>query len=308
MLTTLYGTGDYITGTLAGAPATTQPTYLATYRDDGGLPGSSLGLLTGIATKSIVAGEAGKTRIVDSLSLYNADTAAVVARLNRVLDGTSYPLINAEIPVGGTFSWSKEKGPLILNAGGTTPNDSVGAVVAGLGVVATESGGGPFRRTLLTLTAVPLTITDALAYAGLKLYDFPAGRLSIIDCLTSLTFTTTSAIASTLNSGATVSHGIGSVTASSITLATTMMNLMPGSGEAVNNFTSSTVINAAPATVTGKLAAVAGAQVGAILDGTTTPIDLFLNVGVPTNTEIDADATLTVTGTIQVTWINGGDI
>jgi hypothetical protein len=306
MIAVLDGTTDLLTATLAGAPATTQPTYSALWNGNGG-PAQAIGLLTGVTAKTMLAGVGGGPRVLDSLHIYNSDTAAVVATINKSVAGTSYPLVNAEIPVGGTLRWLKD-GLSILDAGATTPADSVGAIVAGIGLSVTESGSGSFRRTVLTLTNTPITITDALAYASLKLYDFPAGRLRIIDCLTSLAFTTTSTIASTLNSGATVSHGIGSVAASSITLATTMMNMMPGSGEAVNNFTSSTTINVAAATVTGKLAAVAGAQHAAILDGTSTPVDLYLNLGVPTNTEIDADATLTVSGTIQITWINGGDL
>lgn len=172
----------------------------------------------------------------------------------------------------------------------------------------TFHGNGPIKQTLFTLTAMPMTITDALAYASQKLGTFPEGRIHVLDCITSLAMTTTSTIASTLNAAAVVSHGIGSAPASSITLATTMMNMMPGSGEAVNNITASSTINVASATVTGKLAAVSAAHLGAILDGTGTAVPIYLNLGIPTNTEIDADATVTITGTILITWMCTGDV
>lgn len=72
----------------------------------------------------------------------------------------------------------------------------------------------------------------------------------------------------------------------------------------MKTFPSSTVINVAPAAVTGVLANIAAAQVGAILDGRSTAVDLFLNLGVAA-ADIDGDATVTITGTVAVTWIKG---
>lgn len=309
MLTTLYGSAEYLTGELAAAPATTQPNYHATYRDinNGEIPGSAVGALTGSTALSLIGGEAGKNRIVDSLLLYNADTATVLATIKKVSGGVGYPIIKAQVPVGGTL-FARKDGFTVLDQGGTVPTSPVGAVVSGLNITCAEEGYGPFRKTTLTFAATPLAITDALTYAGLKIYDFPAGRIRVLDCLASLAFTTTSVIASTLNSGVTVSYGFGSATASAATLATTMMNFMPGSGETVKSFTSSTTINVASAGVTGLLAAVSAAQLGAILDGTATAVDMFLNLAVPTNTDIDGDSTLTVTGSLQFAWLNGGDI
>lgn len=307
MLATLNGTGESLTAVLSSAITTNNPNYSVTYKSNG-IPADAVGTLTGTTAKTLLAGIDGPARVVEAVHIYNADTVAVVVTLKKVVSAGTYSLVSVTIPVGGTLRWTQERGVELVTAGGGSASETVGAVVSGIGVTASESGFGNFRQTLLTLAAVPLTITDALAYAGIKLYDFPAGRLRIIDCLTSLAFTTTSTIASTLNSGVTCSYGIGSVVASNATLATTMMNMMPGSGESVKTFTSSTTINVASATVTGVLAAVAAAQHGAILDGTSTPVDLYLNVAVPTDTDIDADATITISGTVLITWINGGDI
>lgn len=304
MIAVLQDSSDSIVAVLAAAVATTEPVYSVVWTGDGG-PANPVGSFTGATSKTLLAGVT--PRQVESIEVYNRDTAAVSVTISKTTGGTTYPLVNVSIPVGGTLHWSQARGVEVLSTSGTTPSDSVGAIVAGIGVTAVESGFGNFRRTILTLTATPLSLTDALAYVGLKLYDFQAGRYRFLDCVASLTFTTTSVIASTLNSGVTVSWGLGTVTASSITLATTMMNLLPGSGESVKSFTSSTVINTAPATVTGFLANIAAAQLAACIDGTTTSPDLFLNIGVPTITDIDADATLTVSGTITLTYVNGGD-
>lgn len=189
------------------------------------------------------------------------------------------------------------------------PNtDTVGTVVSKAGLSCVEYGGnGIVRKTVFTLTAVAMTITDALAYASQQLYDFPEGNIHFHGCVANIAMTTTSAPASTLNSGATISWGIGTAAASSLTLATTMMNAMPGSGESVNTFTSSTTVNVAATADKGVLAHTAAARGLAGADGTGTAVDLYLNIAVPTNTEIDADATVTITGTIELTWINEGD-
>lgn len=187
-------------------------------------------------------------------------------------------------------------------------SDTVGTIVSKTGLSCVEYGGsGIVRKTVFTLTAMPITLTDALAYVGQQLYDFPAGNIRFLDCVATITVTTTSALASTLNSGATVSWGVGTATASSLTLATTMMNAMPGSGEAVNTFTSSTTVNVAAAADNGILAHTATARGLSGADGTSTPVDLFLNFGVAA-ASISGDATITVTGTIELTWVNGGDI
>lgn len=180
--------------------------------------------------------------------------------------------------------------------------NTVGTIVAASGLKVDEYGGpGAIRMTVFTFTAFALAITDALAYSGVQIYTFPRGKILVLGATDYLVFTTTSAIASTLNSGATVSHGFGSVTASSITLATTMQDFLPGTGIAVSNFTSSATINVAATAVSG----IKTSTPIPIGDGVTA-VALFFNLGVPTNTEIDADATLTVTGTLTITWANTG--
>lgn len=186
--------------------------------------------------------------------------------------------------------------------------DAVGTIPSVAGLSVEEFGYGIVRQTVLTFNDMSVTIADTGAIGSQKIYDFPLGRIHVIGCVARIVPTTTSTIASTLNSGATVSWGVGSAAASSNTLATTMMNFMPGSGESVNNFTSSTTINVAASADTGFLAAVAAAQIAAVVDGTATAADCYLNFGVPTDTQIDADATIAVDGHVILTWINEGVI
>lgn len=164
------------------------------------------------------------------------------------------------------------------------------------GNVASESVFGAIHKTLLTLTDVAQAVVNGTEYQGTKIYTFPQGRILILGCQASLAQKTTSTIASTLNSGVTGAVSLGSVTASSTTLSSTMVDMAPSTA-----FTSSTTINVAGTAVNPVLAAAAQ------FDGHTTAIDMFLNSAYATTTDVDADATQTWTGTVRIVWVNLGD-
>jgi len=184
--------------------------------------------------------------------------------------------------------------------------NTVGTVATIAGLTCQEYGGNdsPVRQTVFKFDGVEITIPDSTAYVGTKIYDFPTGYVTVLAAVFTGTLTTTSAIASTLNSGVTVTMGVGTAAASNTTLSTTMMDVIPGSGETPAGFTSSSTIDVASAEITMKLdASTAAAWNGAQLDGTGTAKDLYFNLAVPTATDIDADATVEVDGSLVVTWI-----
>lgn len=174
--------------------------------------------------------------------------------------------------------------------------DSLGAK-NGATVTVQEYGNGVFNKTVLTFTNLPLTVRDTQVGGGVKVYDFPAGRIQRMGGSGSIAMTTTSVLASTLNAGVTCNWGMGSTTQASATLATTEQDFLQ-----VTNITSSATIN-----VAGAASNAPGAAVLAALDGTATAIDLFLNVAVATATDIDADATVLINGTATILWANAGD-
>lgn len=158
---------------------------------------------------------------------------------------------------------------------------------------------GAVHQTVISLNATPLTIVDANVGGGVKIYTFPEGRILLLGAVGTMAFTTTSVLASTLNTGVTINWGLGSVITAaqaSGTLTTTEVDILPST-----NATASATINVAGAASNGKLAT------SLQFDGTTTAIPVNLNVGVATNTDIDGDATVTVNGTVVLTWINLGD-
>lgn len=185
----------------------------------------------------------------------------------------------------------------------TAPVNSYNAgTVAAATVTAVETGAGNFHTTVLTLTGLAMAISDVHVGGGTKIYTFPEGNITVLNATASVTETTTSTIASTLKATKTLSVGVGSVqttTQDSGTLVTTEQDI-------VNAFSavSSTTINTPGTGGTGKITATTLLR----YDGTATPQAVYLNCGIPTATDIDADATSTWSGTVTITWVSGGDV
>jgi hypothetical protein len=164
------------------------------------------------------------------------------------------------------------------------------------GLTVTEAGDGVLHRTTFTFSAFPLAVTDALAYASKQLYDFPAGRILILGSTASLAWAVTTDRDTTINNSASLTWAVGTAAASNITLATTMVDLLPKITKVLDG-----AVTAYTTASGGALAATTH------FDGTSTSKDAFLNVGFETNTDIDGDGTLNVTGSITIHWINLGD-
>lgn len=173
---------------------------------------------------------------------------------------------------------------------------SAGAVPALTGVVATEEGVGHNHQTVLTFTNYALPLVDAagvVAYAGVKVWDFPEGIISIRGAVANLAITKSSA---GVNADFDGDFSLGTVTASNnATLSSTEQNIIP--------------TTPTPQAVAGATTA-KGASTGPVqLDGTTTAIDAFLNFLVD---DVDQDVTTTpcnliLNGTLTITWVKLGD-
>lgn len=163
-------------------------------------------------------------------------------------------------------------------------------------VTVSERGIGVIHKTTFTFTNMPVSVLDTPQGGGVQVYSWPEGRIFILGGTGSATFTTSTAIASTLNSGVSCRWGLGTVTQSNATLATTEQDLLP-----VTTFTSSTTINVVNTATNSALAAAAQ------FDGTATAKVAFFNISVPTATDIDADSTVLVNGSITIAWIQLGD-
>lgn len=197
-------------------------------------------------------------------------------------------------------AWTVLAGPdfqdVLLALINVSNNPDAGAAVAVTGVSVSDTGVGVVQKTVLTFDAMELAVTDALAYASKQLYDFPEGRILVLGATGSLQFAVGSARAGTINDDASLTWALGTAAASNITLSGTMVNLLPKATkvlEAADDEYNTASTNALAAS--------------AHIDGTGTALDAYLNVGFETNTQIDGDGLLLITGSITVTWLNLGD-
>lgn len=283
---------ESLTAVMSGAAATTNPTYSVVWRESANdARNQPVGSLSGATAVTLVSAPAGGQRIVESVQIYNGDTASVTVTISKVVSGTSYTLSSVVLAAGSTLKIDDQG--IVVSATATAAG--VGAA-AGTGVVASEQGNGAIQKTVLTLTDAPISVIDALAYGSQKIYDFPGGRILILGVTANLAFGVTSDRTSTINASAAMDWAIGTAAASNVTLATTMVDLIPKQDKDLDG------VDAAYTTSQG-----AALAASAHFDGTGTAKDAYLNVSFPTGTDIDADGTLKVSGTVTIHWINLGD-
>lgn len=295
-LVSLGNSTESLTMVMAGAAATTNPVFNVTWVSEGGGYATQVGAGNGTASVEMLAGPGGgSARIVHTVSVYNKDTAAVTVTVRKTVAATSYELVKQSIPVGSTLVWNERSG-ITMSTPSAVAN--VG-VVGGTGVTVSEQGNGVVQKSSFTFSNTPLTIPNAVAGTqgiGVKIYDFPEGRIFILGATGNPSITTTSVLASTLNTGVSCRWGVGTTVGTNATLATTEQDLIP-----VTTYLASATINVAPTVVPASLAAAVQ------FDGTGTPKDAYFNVSVPADADLDADATVAVNGTVTITWVFLGD-
>lgn len=200
------------------------------------------------------------------------------------------------------------------SAGRSPYSNQVGTVNPISGLLCREFGEGNLRETLLVMQAMPYTLSHATqGFGGLLLYTLPLGVIDWRGALGSFVATTSSNITSTLNSAKTVNWGLGTVINTVTTpIATTKIDLLPGYNITPPTFTSSTgsgtTITAAATTAQDYLRNLANTSGPPLLplDGSATAIKVHLNMDVPTDADIDADATLSITGFFLLKWMSMG--
>lgn len=292
------GTSDSLTAVMSGAAATTNPTYAAWWRERFGDFNQPVGSLNGTTAVTLVSAPSQGQRTVESIQVFNGDTAAVTVTIAKVVSGTSFTLAKSTIPAGGTLLVNAV-GLRVVDSSGQvlqTISDTSGAVgVASNGAAAAETG-GLIRKTVLTLTNVPVTVgnTTGISFGGTKIYDFPAGRILILgSVLSNLTFDLSHEDNATPISGTMGGDiSVGTTAPSDGTLTNEDVDLIP-----------STSIDPISSGVAGAALA-ASAQ----LDGTGTAKDAFINVLIDNADVADgASDVILVNGTLTLIWCLLGD-
>lgn len=159
------------------------------------------------------------------------------------------------------------------------------------GLITVEEFGPPgssIRQTKFTFNSATFTLTDngATGSGGLQVYDFPRGNITVLNAVSRLTYS----ISGSLTDAGLVSSVGSAVAAADGTLTSTEADIIASTA---------TASTAGAATFNGRLSA------AAFLNGTSTAADLYLNAA-SANDPV-GNKTVTVTGWLIVTWINGGD-
>lgn len=193
-------------------------------------------------------------------------------------------------PNGGT-----SVGEALTTSGVGTKNGSTVSVV--------EKGNSVIHRTILTLTATPITVTDEAGvsqYGGVKVYTFPAGLIMTLGAV--LTGSLTLGVTGTIIDAFTGVNALGSAAASATGAATLVTTAATWLQSTAN------------ATAVSKVAAIDSVSVATQLtesgarhyDGTATAGDVYLNFKIADDAT-HTTGTGTFTGTIQLIWTNIGD-
>ena len=156
------------------------------------------------------------------------------------------------------------------------------------GISIVDTGNGPLRQTVVTLTNAQFSIAAA-AFGSLKLFDFPAGYIVVDGGMADLS------IASSTATAATSVFSVGSAAqADNTPSATTEVDIC------------AVLASAASFTSTAQNADLKTKTSASYLDGTGTPAAAYLNFGQGAATNVTT--TITVNGTIVITWKNLGEI
>jgi len=183
-----------------------------------------------------------------------------------------------------------------LVTGGPGKSESGLGAKNGATVTVDEQGDGVLHKTVLTLAATPVTLTDDAGvgqYGGVKIYDMPAGNHVFLGAVIDADLTLVEAAWVDTAEGdvglGTTAPGDGNA------LATTEQNIIP-----------TTAIAALAAQVGPINAQSTASQGGSILGTTASPADIYLNVRIDDNAA-HATGSGTITGTVTLLWMKAGD-
>jgi hypothetical protein len=306
------GISKSITITSDDDATTTEPSFSASFIDNlvkgGSLPGDNDGALTGATAVTAVGSpdSGSQSRELKELIVYNRDTVSRTITVSKVSGGVSYPL--AAYALGAGESLVYDGGWKVLTAAGEVKSSALGSASSSAGtkngatVTAAENGTGVVHQTVLTLTATPITISDdadTAQYGGVKVYTLPEGHAAILGAVVSGELT--AGVTGTIIDNWDGDVALGTVTATTgSTLTGTEANILPSASVSAGAADKIGVVAAASA-------ATALTESGARwLDGSTTPVPVFLNFVIDDDATHEA-GTAAFTGTITLTWINLGD-
>lgn len=188
--------------------------------------------------------------------------------------------------------WDRIAAEVVAIAANLVPGYGLGAK-NGAAVAVSETQIGPLKRTVFTITDLTVAMTDATtagSHGKHKLYDFPAGLILVLGCVTDLVV---ARVGTAIGAAAAVVGSIGSadVGTDNATLTSTEADIVPSTAATLSSGTGN---------FDGQSSSVA------MIDGTTSAAKASLNLAVPDGDSSGNDS-LTVNGTVTLTWVSLGD-
>jgi len=213
---------------------------------------------------------------------------------------------NPDVTSSGTVAtWTNGLGAKDLELVVLSASAMAGAVPAAVAgtVNAMEYGDGAVHKTVLTLTAVPIAVTDdpgVSQFGGVKIYSFPIGSVCTFGAVISGSLTL--GATGTILAAYTGANSLGSVAASAADAGTLVTTAATWLASTPNGTASSKVaaINSSPIVT---IVTDTGAR---WFNGTTTAGDVFLNFKIADDAS-HTSGTGFFTGTITLVWSNLGD-
>jgi len=168
------------------------------------------------------------------------------------------------------------------------------------GVTATEQGNGILHRTILRiedLSVSVVSVTTGNGVGGTKVYDFPQGRLLVLGTMADLSVSIASGDQADFTDATPEGDfGVGTVAPANADAL--------GTDATDDDFSTATAFTMAAYTGNVQCPSEAALQ----FDGTSTAIDMYINALVDAaDIDDDTTSTLSVSGSIVITWINLGD-
>jgi len=180
--------------------------------------------------------------------------------------------------------------PRLFGAVWNAAADTVGAVNGA--TVTTSDTSGFINKTVLTLADTPVVVTEegagTNAVGGVKIYDFPEGRILVLGVIVDSVIIGIDTNAIDVADGGDWSFGTA-VPGVDGTLDGTAVDLCPAT-------------SADPIISTNSSALVASAQ----FDGTTTAKDMYFNMLID-DADVSATHTNTIDATVTINWVNLGN-
>lgn len=179
----------------------------------------------------------------------------------------------------------------------------VGVVPAAVAAtcVATEYGDNLIHKTVLTCTALPISLADDAGiaqYGGVKVYTFPEGLISTFGAIISGSLTL--GVTGTFIDAFTGVNALGSI------VATTGATLISTEATWLQSTANATAVTKVAAISSVSVATALTESAGRIYDGTGTAAPVFLNFAIADDVTHTAGSG-TFTGTITLAWLKVGD-